>query len=452
MPTPSPEIIHLLSVFAIAFTEPTFENALVLVYGAILSPGRRTVTAALRVMGLGDSPDYGKYHRVLNRARWEPMLLSKLLLGLIINLCVASGAPLLLAVDETLERRWGRKIKYKGFFRDAIRSTKKKVVHSPGLRWLCLSIVVEVPWSRRRWALPFLTVLLLSPKTSQELGKRHRTSVERTGQLISLVRSWYPEREIIVTGDGGFAAVPLVQHCQRKSIKATFVSRLRFDARLFDPPPPQAQGKRGPKPKKGERQPTLKQRLSDPQTEWTPLKVDWYGGQKKEIEFCTGTSLWHRTGLLPVPIRWVVVRYQEKKKTKYAAFFCSVQTVSAQQIIEWFILRWNIEVTFEEVRAHLGFETQRQWSDKAIQRTTPALFALFSLVTLMAFTLHPQQLPCQSAPWYPKQEPTFSDALAAVRNHLWQLDNYSQSAQTSDAILIPAQLFRALRQVALHPL
>ncbi|RME56573.1 hypothetical protein D6779_10380 [Candidatus Parcubacteria bacterium] len=452
MPTPSPEIIHLLSVFAIAFTVPTFKNMMVLTYGAILSPGRRTVAAALRVLGLEDRPDFGKYHRVLNRARWKPLLLSRLLLGLIIGLCLPDGAPLTLVVDETLERRWGRKIKYKGLFRDPIRSTKKKVVHSPGLRWLCLSSLVTVPWSRRPWALPFLTVLLLSPQTSAKLGQRHRTSVDRAGQLFSLVRRWHPDREIIIAADGGFAAVPLVQHCQRKHIKVRLVSRLRLDARLFDAPEPQPKGKRGPKPKKGPRQPSLQQRLQDPNTIWTRLKVTWYGGEKKEIEYCSGTSLWHRVGLAPVPIRWVIVRYQEKNQTKHAAFFSSSQTVSAQQIIECFVQRWNIEVTFEEVRAHLGFETQRQWSDKAIQRSTPALFGLFSLVVLMALRLHPQKLPYQSARWYDKQEATFGDALAAVRNHLWQLDNYSISPDAADAVLIPAHLFRALRHLALQPL
>jgi hypothetical protein len=142
-----------------------------------------------------------------------------------------------------------------------------------------------------------------------------------------------------------------------------------------------------------------------------------------------------------------MVRYQDKHKTKHAAFFCSCQTASAQQTIGWFVQRWNIEVTFEETRAHLGFETQRQWSDKAIERTTPALLGLFSLVVLMALRLHPQKLPCQTARWYPKQEATFSDALAAVRNRLWQLDNYSSSPDAADAILIPAPLFRVLRHL-----
>jgi hypothetical protein len=149
----------------------------------------------------------------------------------------------------------------------------------------------------------------------------------------------------------------------------------------------------------------LQQRLQDPNTVWTTLQVTWYGGQKKEIEYCSGTAVWHRVGLAPVPIQWVMVRYQDNHKTKHAAFFCSCQTASPQQTIEWFVQRWNIEVTFEETRAHLGFETQRQWSDKAIEPTTPALLGLFSLVVLMALRLHPQKLPCQTARWYPKQRP-----------------------------------------------
>ena len=238
MPSPSPEIVELLSVFAIAFTAPTWKNGLVLLFGAILAPGRRTVTSALRVMGLEDYPRFEKYHRVLNRNRWQPLLLSKLLLGLIIGLCVPAGMPLLLAVDETLERRWGPKINYLGVFRDPVRSTKKKVVYAWGVRWLTMALVIPVPWAKRQWALPFLSVALLSPKTSAKLGKRHRTSVARAGRLLSQVRRWHPEREIVVVGDGAFAAVPLIQHCQRKHIQVTLVSRLRLDMPDCLTPPP----------------------------------------------------------------------------------------------------------------------------------------------------------------------------------------------------------------------
>jgi hypothetical protein len=360
------------------------------------------------------------------------MLLSKLLLGLIIEFCVPAGMPLIIAVDETLERRWGPKIKYLSIFRDPVRSTKKKVVYAPGVRWLTMAIVIPVPWGKRHWALPFLTVVLLSPKTSDKLGKRHRTSVARAGQLISQVRRWYPAREIVVVGDGAFAALPLIQHCQRKRIQVTLVSRLRFDARLFDPPAEQPKSKRGPKPKKGERQPKFDQRLEDPETQWTSTEIIWYGGEKRTLEIATGTSLWHRKGLDPAPIRWVLIRDPDDDQFKPAALFSSNPDSVAKDIVQWFVLRWNIEVTFEEVRMHLGFETQRQWSDKAIARTSPSLLALFTSVVLIAIILHPRNLPIQRSSWYQKEEATFSDALFAVRKHLWGLDYFviSPDSQT----------------------
>lgn len=449
MPTPSPKIIQLLSVFAMAFTAPTWARSLVLLYGTILAPGRRTVTAALRVMGLADNNHFTNYHRVLNRNRWSPWLLSKLLLGLIIRVCLPAGIPLVVLIDDTLERRRGRKIKYKGWFRDPIRSTAKHVTKSLGIRWLCLAILVPVPWSQRPWALPFMVIPALGPKTSAKLGKRHRTLVDWAMIMIRKVRRWQPDREMVLVGDGTYAAVPLIQCCQRLKEPVKLVSRLRLDARLHDFPGPQPKGKRGPKPKKGARQPSLQARLANPKTRWQRLKVLWYGGREKEVEIVTGVSLWYRRGLDPVPIRWVLLRCPEDSFDPQA-FFCSDPTIPAESIIIWFIGRWNIEVTFEELRAHMGFETQRQWSDKAIERTTPCLFGIFSLVALMAKVLYPKRLPISQASWYPKEEATFSDALAAVRNHLWHSMNYSTSSQEADMLLIPQTMLLSLLEMACY--
>jgi hypothetical protein len=151
---------------------------MVLIFGTILAPGRRTVTAALRMMGLGEDPNYSKYHGVLNRDRWSPWVVSRILLGLILLFFVPPGVPILLVIDETLERRQGKKIKYKGWFRDPIRSTAAHVVTTLGLRWICLAVLVPVPWSQRIWSLPFMTVLAPGEKTSVKLNKRHRTLVQ----------------------------------------------------------------------------------------------------------------------------------------------------------------------------------------------------------------------------------------------------------------------------------
>jgi hypothetical protein len=448
MPNPSPEIIQLLSVFSVAFTVPTFAKVLVLIFGTILAPGRRTVTAALRMMGLGNDKNFSNYHRVLNRDRWSPWMVSKILLDLIILFFLPAGVPLTLVIDETLERRRGKEIKYKGWFRDPLLSTKERVVKALGLRWICLAMLVPVPWSQRTWALPFMTVLSLGKKTSAKLNKRHRTIVQWAEFMIGKVRRWQPDREIMLVGDGSYAAIVLVQRCQRLKKPVKLVSRLRLDARLFDFPSPQPKSKRGPKPKKGDRQPKLSQRLEDPETVWKKLKLILYG-KEHAIEFVTGLSLWHTPGQDPVPLRWVLVRCPEDS-FEPAAFFCSDTHVSAKQIVLWFCLRWNIEVTFEELRAFLGFETQRQWSERAIERTTPCLFGLFSLVTLMAKILYPTNLPVRQTSWYKKEEATFSDALAAIRSHLWSRSNYNRSPQNPDPFLIPQAALYSLLESACY--
>jgi hypothetical protein len=421
---------------------------MVLIFGTILAPGRRTVTAALRMMGLGADPNYSKYHGVLNRDRWSPWVVSRILLGLILLCFIPPGIPLLLVIDETLERRRGKQIKYKGWFRDPIRSTAAHVVTTLGLRWVCLAVLVPVPWSKRVWSLPFMTVLAPGEKTSAQLNKRHRTLVQWADYMIDKVHRWQPDREIRLVGDGSYAAIVLVQRCQRLKKPVKLVSRLRLDARLFDFPKPQPKSKRGPKPKKGDRQTQLCQRLADPETKWQELELVLYG-QEQLIEFITGVALWHTPGQDPVPLRWVLVRCPEES-FQPAAYFCSDQHVSAKQIILWASWRWNIEVTFEELRACLGFETQRQWSDRAIERTTPCLFGLFSLVTLMAKLLFPNELPVRQNSWYLKKEATFSDALAAVRRHLWNSLNYDRSSQNPDLSLIPKAALCSLVETACY--
>ena len=454
MLTPSPEIIQLLAAFSPAFTRPTFQKVQVLVYGAILAPGKRTVSSALRVLGLEHTSNFGKYHRVLNQASWSPLQLSRILLGLLLAAFVPHGARIVILVDETLERRAGKKIVYKGWFRDAVRSTANKVVTSLGIRWLCLCLLVSVPWSSRPWALPFLAVPVLSEKTCQKRKKRHVSGVKWTAFLLGKIRAWYPDLDIILVGDGGFAAIALVAACQQLHVK--LISRLRLDAKLFDFAGPQPPSKRGPKPKKGDRLPNLAARLHDPKTEWQKTTMVWYGGEEKAVEYLSEVCLWYTEGQDPVAIRWVLVRYEEtnertgKVTQKAGGFFCSDTTdltLPVEQILNWYVGRWNIEVTFEEVRAHLGLETQRQWSVRAIERTTPCLLGIFSLVVLMGKVLHPEKLPLAESGWYQKEEATFSDVLGAVRGHLWGAMNYTGSAQSASLRLIPEALWNQVQKV-----
>jgi DDE superfamily endonuclease len=351
---PSPLLFRVLQPFAVAFTRPTFAHVLTLVAGALLASGRRTVTAALRAVGLGEERHFTTYHRVLNRAVWTPLTLSRILLGALVSAFLAPDAPLVLLIDGTLERRWGHKIALKGRYHDAVRSTKGHPVTTEGIHWLCLMLLVPSPWSAREWALPVLTIPTRSPALSRTLGKSHRTIPDYAQLLIRLVRRWQPDRELILVGDSAFAVARLGHTCRRLGVR--LVSRLLLTAQLYDPVPLQPKGKPGVKPKKGPRQVKLKDRLAqtDPQrTSWLTTQIDWYADQHLPMEIATQAALWHRDGEAPLSIRWVLLRDPAAQRDPFA-LFCTDESASALQIVAWYVRRWQVEVTFQEARAHLG--------------------------------------------------------------------------------------------------
>ncbi len=439
------EIIHVLAHFAPAFTQPTYRKVVVLVVGTLLSKGRRTVTAALRTVGLGQAPGWSKYHQVLNRAPWSGLAVSQQLVLLLVTTFVGAGDPVTIAVDETLERRWGPKIQQRGHWRDSLASSAQRSVSTSGLRWLVLAVVINVPWTPYALALPFLSVLLTTPKVSAKLGKRHKTVAQVTGQIVCWLRRTLPGYPIELVGDGSYAVIALGLRCRQQAV--TLIAPLRLDARLFAPPPPVAK-LRGRPAVVGVRLPTLTLVSTQPTTCWQRSLVPWYAGTTTLIDWTTGTALWYTTGTTPLPIRWVLVRDQTGKRPT-RAFFATDLHASAAAIIGAFVKRWSLEVTFEEGRAHLGIETQRQWSLPAIARTTPALFGLFSLVVLMAYALYPDgQIPVPQTAWYPKAHVSFHDLLALVRRRLWLHCLFQTDALSPDLRLItPAQVEHLLAAV-----
>jgi hypothetical protein len=438
---PLPEaIILVLAPFAPLFSHRVWLHAQVLLMGAILTPRGRTVTAALRVMGLAAERRFTNYHRVLNRAAWSARQGSRILLGVLITLLVPSGAAIVLGADDTLERRSGRKITAKGCYRDAVRSSKKHVIRCFGLKWVSMMLLVPVPWSRRVWALPFLTAL--GWPVEKHSRRRHKTSIDWVRQMMKQVRRWLPGRRLVLVVDGAFAAVALVLACIKNTV--IMVSRLRWDAALYHWPEPQPPGKRGRKPTKGPRQRSLQAWAERSDTPWETVAVDWYGGQRKELWVFSRTALWYTPGLPPVAIRFVLVCDPEGK-LRMEAFFCTDLQATPVEILQWVVMRWAVEVTFEETRTHLGLETQRQWSDRAIARTTPILLALFSLVTVLALKLsHSGEIPVAVTAWYRKTEPTFADCLTLVRRHLWRAQFLVNSAPEPEFIQFPREVFELL--------
>ena len=428
------------------FRSPTWEHAQVLLVGTILAPGQRTVSSALHVMGLRHHRRFQTYHRVLNRATWSSRALSQVLLLLLLRAFVPDDAPVVVGIDETIERRRGAKIAAKGIYRDPVRSSKEHFVKTSGLRWVSMQLLAPIPWVGRVWALPFLTVLAPSERYHVTRGKRHKKVHEWGRQLIVQLRRWLPERSLVVVADSTYAVIELLDACRRLPVPVTMVTRLRLDAALYDPAPLRRPGKVGRPHVKGARQPTLAQRLKDPKTGWQRVAVRWYGGGSREVDVASGTAVWYHSGLPPVPIGWVLLR-DPKGHFEPQALLCTDLAALAGQIIEWFVLRWQLEVTFHEARTHLGVETQRQWSERAIARTTPALLGLFSLVTLFAHeALSGGRLPLRQAAWYAKTAPTFADTLAFVRHQLWPVALSSMSPATPDMVKIPRNVFEHLTE------
>ncbi len=468
------DIIPILAAFSPLFSTQVWPHAQALLLGAVLTPGKRTVSAVLRTLGLSQDPHYINYHRVLSRAVWNPLQGSRILLGLILKL-LPGDAPVVLGADETIERRFSSKIKAVGCYRDPVRSSKKHVIRCFGLKWVSMSVLTHLPFSSLTWSLPFLNALCQPeekgdkrkgkktkrPKRSgyganrrksrgkqasrnpDKLKKRaHKTSVDFVRQMVKQVRRWLPYRALVLVVDGGFAVVSLALSCIR--MNTVMVSRLRWDAALYHEPGPQPEGKRGPKPKKGKRQRKLKTWAARSDTPFVEADVNWYGGEVKKMLLFSQTALWYTPGWDPAPIRFVITR-DPQGKLRDEVFFCTDQNATPVQIVEWVVMRFSMETTFEETRAHLGVETQRQWSDLAIQRTTPVLLCLFSIVILLAMRLcQDDSIPVQSTAWYRKTEPTFSDCMLLVRRQLWEARILVNSTQQQEMIQFPPEILDLL--------
>jgi hypothetical protein len=450
MPTLPSEYTTILTTFAVLFSHRIWQHVQILLMGAILAPGQRTVTAVLRIMGLSMEKHFQNYHRVLSRAIWSSREASRLLLGMLVT-AFAPWGPIVMGLDDTIERRRGAKIKAKGIYRDPVRSSHSHFAKASGLRWLSLMLLAPIPWAKRIWALPFLTVLAPSERYYEGRKRAHKKLTDWGRQVLLQVKRWLPERKLVVVMDASFAAIDFLWQVAKLANPITLIARFRLDAALYEPAPQCKPGQKGRPRKKGKRLPTLERILKDTQTGWKKVVIpDWYGQGRREVEILSSTAIWYHNGMPPLPIRWVLIR-DPKGKFKSQALLCTDLKEEPEQILKWFVMRWQLEVTFHEVRDHLGVETQRQWSDWAIARTTPVLLGLFSLVTLLANThARKGKIPVRQDAWYCKPLPTFSDALALVRQELWQHRYFLLSHNRYDVRKVQPELLNYLRNTAFY--
>jgi hypothetical protein len=292
--------------------------------------------------------------------------------------------------------------------------------------------------------LPFLTVLAPSARWSEMQGKRHKTLTDRARQAILQTKRWLGDRRVVIVADSSFAALELIAAVRRH---VCLITRLRLDASLFEPAPKRRPGQRGRPRLKGKRLPKLSAVLTDPNTVWTSVTMaEWYGGQRCMLEYVSGVAVWYTSGMPPARIRWVLVRDPSGERDAQA-FLCTDLDLEPAATLGRFVFRWRIETTFQEVREHLGVETQRQWSDLAILRTTPALLGLYSLITIWTHGLMAAPATAvrpHPAAWYQKSQPTFSDAIAAVRRVLWAPKDFCMSRHQAETVKIPARLLQRL--------
>jgi hypothetical protein len=419
-----------------------------LLIGAILAPGKRTVgdqPAAHRRAQPG-AGRFANHRRVLNRAAWDARAAARLRLELLVAAFAPTG-PVVLGIDDTVERRRGRRIRAKGIRRDPVRSSKGHFVKASGLRWLSLMLLTSIPWAGRVWAWPFLTVLAPSERYCRQRGRRHKRLTDGARQMALQARRWLPGREVVLPGDSSFAALDLLAALARRGL--TCITRLRLDAALHEPAPPRKPGTVGRPRTKGARLPNLSVILTDAGTRWVRVTVPgWYGEGERVVEVCSATAVWRHAGLPVVPIRWVLLRDPQHRFDPQALPRTNPES-NPLQVVRWFVRRRQVEVTFREARDHLGVETQRQWSDLAIARTTPCLLALFSIVALLAARLgrRARAAACTDA-WYRKPRPTFTDTLAAVRRQFW----CEQGLMTSRRPPNPTKLHPALHHGIVYAL
>ncbi len=419
-----PELYQQISTFSSSFRARTWKKIQLLLIGAILCPGSRTVSNVLRTLGLAKEPGYDKYHAVLYKAKWSALELSVKLVHLLIEKFACLGEALVFGIDETIERRWGAKIAKRGIYRDSVRSSGTHFVKCSGLRWMSLMLLTSLPWlgSNHYWALPFLTALCPSQRYYEERGSAR--SAKKLTDWARQMTGWLARyvgplgRPIYLVGDSSYATYDLMLESQNNNIG--LIARMNLNARLFHFPPAPPKSKRGPKPKIGKRMLKMDKRLSDGRIKWTEVCFsDWYGAKHKTMLITSAKAIWDSNKGKRVNVKWVLIK-DPQGLLDPVLLACSDLDTSSINIVQYFVRRWRVEVTFEEGRRHLGLETQRQWSDLSIERVTPCLLALKSIVCLLAIPLfEANKLNIQTTAWYNKKHFTFSDVLFAVRQQLW---------------------------------
>jgi hypothetical protein len=413
MNTIANQALPLLSLFRPVFTAATFLRAQLLAVAAILTQGRRTLANLLRTVADLTQGDSSSYHRVLSLAQWSALSLASILTRFILQHFWPQGRIRLVG-DDTVTEHPGRKVYGKARHRDPVRSSHSYTAWRWGHKWVVLAVLVQFPYASRPWALPVLVTLYRSPEDNRKRGRPHKTPAQLLQRLLRVLLRWFPDRQFILAGDQGYGSHEMAMMGQSTRGRLTLVSKFYPDASLYEPPP--AYSGHGRPRVKGNKRPTPQEVVATAPR--TRLKVAWYGGGRRDVEVVSGTGHWYQAGKGLVEVRWVYVH--DLTGTHRDEYFYGTDVgMTAQQIIEEYTGRWNVETTFEESRAYLGLESTRGRCEKTVQRAEPCLLGLYSVVALLYWLLPVQEQEQGVVEWEGKKSVTFSDAITAVRRWLW---------------------------------
>ena len=488
----------VLSSFAPVFYHPTYQRFLVLTIAAVLTSGRRTVANLLRTAGALAPGHPSSYHRVLSRRRWSSPELARILVRFILDHWVPEG-PVSLAGDDTVDEHRGARVFGKGCHRDPVRSTHAYTAYRWGHKWVVLAILVPFPFAKRPWALPVLAALYRSPEKAPKakapaakprrraakdrtkakakeragrraaaaaraevaakgarkakkggapLTRRHKTPSELMRQLLAVLIHWFPDRQFVFAGDGGHGTHALARFAQRHRRHLALVSLFYANAALYDPPPVVVGKKNGRPRQKGAKRPAPQAVVAAAERR-EELEVAWYGGGRREVETVSGTGHWHKSGAGLVEVLWVYV-HDRTGTHRDSYLFSTDPTMTPARVIETYTGRWNIETMFQEMRAYLGLETTRGWSQATVLRAAPCLFGLYSVVALLYAAL-PAGATAEGAVTYRgKSEVTFSDAISAVRRRLWREGVFESHGQAEVFENLPPVLREVILTAMAH--
>jgi hypothetical protein len=435
----------LLSMLRPTFSTPTYHRFLVLLFAAILTTGRRTVTNLLRTVRFQVQGHISSYHRVFSQRRWSAWALSRTVITFLLDHVVPPG-PVLLAGDDTVTEHPGPKVFGKGRHRDGVRSSHSYTAYRWGHKWVVVSVLVKLPFATRPWALPVLVAWYRPPEWDRVHGTRHQTPAHLARLLLARLIRWFPQRHFIFVGDMGYGTSETARFCQQHRRHLTIVSKFYGDAALYEPPPPRTCHTMGRPRVKG-------QKLASPQqvvaktAKRTSLMVAWYGGATRDIEVVTGTGHWYRIGEALVEVRWVYV-HDSTGTHRDEYFFTTDVTMKPQQIVECYTQRWSIETTFQECREHLKLESTKSYGQQTVLRFTPCLFGLYTMIVLLYMQL-PRPLSTFSAVlWRGKSTVTFSDMIMCVRHALWEQWCFQTQANAQEF----SKLSQSLQETILYAL